>query len=189
MRRGLDRSHASGFEAGRRRESQRNHRPRHLCLGRRHALDLPCWLDAPDELQDRAGRLRADATQRPDVWALQRRQPLDDRDALPVRGVHKLARGRRRLDGDRHAARPDRKSTRLNSSHLVISYAVFCLKKKKHSTQMEEPPYIEFDVIPVIIGANTQADPRRSSTLFDLSPAQVSAIAYESTGQYALVII
>src|SRR5256885_4306673 len=29
--------------------------------------------------------------------------------------------------------RPDRKSTRLNSSHLVISYAVFCLKKKKKS--------------------------------------------------------
>src|SRR5256885_8609151 len=28
---------------------------------------------------------------------------------------------------------PDRKSTRLNSSHLVISYAVFCLKKKKNS--------------------------------------------------------
>src|SRR5256885_7387325 len=28
-------------------------------------------------------------------------------------------------------ARADRKSTRLNSSHLVISYAVFCLKKKK----------------------------------------------------------
>src|ERR1039457_117837 len=28
---------------------------------------------------------------------------------------------------------PDRKSTRLNSSHLVISYAVFCLKKKNHN--------------------------------------------------------
>src|SRR5256885_9513490 len=28
----------------------------------------------------------------------------------------------------------DRKSTRLNSSHLVISYAVFCLKKKQHIT-------------------------------------------------------
>src|SRR5256885_11472677 len=27
----------------------------------------------------------------------------------------------------------DRKSTRLNSSHLVISYAVFCLKKKEHA--------------------------------------------------------
>src|SRR2546426_1790672 len=30
-------------------------------------------------------------------------------------------------------AAKDRKSTRLNSSHLVISYAVFCLKKKKKS--------------------------------------------------------
>src|SRR5256885_456816 len=29
----------------------------------------------------------------------------------------------------------DRKSTRLNSSHLVISYAVFCLKKKKKTTK------------------------------------------------------
>src|SRR5256885_6360114 len=28
----------------------------------------------------------------------------------------------------------DRKSTRLNSSHLVISYAVFCLKKKKNNS-------------------------------------------------------
>src|SRR2546426_4048778 len=32
---------------------------------------------------------------------------------------------------DEHLAELDRKSTRLNSSHLVISYAVFCLKKKK----------------------------------------------------------
>src|SRR2546426_9339473 len=31
----------------------------------------------------------------------------------------------------------DRKSTRLNSSHLVISYAVFCLKKKKKITAVE----------------------------------------------------
>src|SRR2546426_1687238 len=30
----------------------------------------------------------------------------------------------------------DRKSTRLNSSHLVISYAVFCLKKKKKKTEI-----------------------------------------------------
>src|SRR5256885_6437313 len=33
--------------------------------------------------------------------------------------------------------RQDRKSTRLNSSHLVISYAVFCLKKKKR--EREQP--------------------------------------------------
>src|SRR5256885_16712376 len=32
----------------------------------------------------------------------------------------------------------DRKSTRLNSSHLVISYAVFCLKKKKIADAMRE---------------------------------------------------
>src|SRR5438034_4212300 len=31
----------------------------------------------------------------------------------------------------RHAGRRDRKSTRVNSSHTVISYAVFCLKEKK----------------------------------------------------------
>src|SRR5256885_6191506 len=35
----------------------------------------------------------------------------------------------------RLAGRSDRKSTRLNSSHLVISYAVFCLKKKKKHTR------------------------------------------------------
>src|SRR3989454_4203515 len=32
----------------------------------------------------------------------------------------------------------DRKSTRLNSSHLVISYAVFCLKKKKKKQQLQD---------------------------------------------------
>src|SRR5437588_9113925 len=37
----------------------------------------------------------------------------------------------------RLAAAPDRKSTRLNSSHTVISYAVFCLKKKKQTTRKE----------------------------------------------------
>src|SRR5690625_5904785 len=32
---------------------------------------------------------------------------------------------------------PDRKSTRLNSSHVAISYAVFCLKKKKHNKKRD----------------------------------------------------
>src|SRR2546426_11612463 len=35
-------------------------------------------------------------------------------------------------------AKKDRKSTRLNSSHLVISYAVFCLKKKKRITAIPD---------------------------------------------------
>src|SRR5438045_7112020 len=47
------------------------------------------------------------------------------------RGIGPLRRGRR-AEGRGPAARleQDRKSTRLNSSHLGISYAVFCLKKK-----------------------------------------------------------
>src|SRR3712207_7566540 len=36
--------------------------------------------------------------------------------------------------GDGHGGVEDRKSTRLNSSHANISYAVFCLKKKKKNT-------------------------------------------------------
>src|SRR5256885_8204421 len=39
-------------------------------------------------------------------------------------------------DRPRPAGVRDRKSTRLNSSHLVISYAVFCLKKKKQHTYL-----------------------------------------------------
>src|SRR2546426_7718489 len=67
------------------------------------------------------------------------RLPEDDRRARPVRG----RAGLRRSGGPCHAAHRgeamsddvDRKSTRLNSSHLVISYAVFCLKKKKNSAR------------------------------------------------------
>src|SRR2546426_7308855 len=53
------------------------------------------------------------------------------RAACAVRG---RASGTRELDAldPRHLVGQDRKSTRLNSSHLVISYAVFCLKKKKN---------------------------------------------------------
>src|SRR5256885_11045440 len=67
-------------------------------------------------------------------------------DALPIyRGTDRAAaagaraprppRPRRRADRSPSArlrGRGDRKSTRLNSSHLVISYAVFCLKKKNN---------------------------------------------------------
>src|SRR5256885_6464325 len=62
------------------------------------------------------------------------------RDAAPcgVRaGSARRPRRGRAGGGTRTASRRrrtrDRKSTRLNSSHLVISYAVFCLKKKKNS--------------------------------------------------------
>src|SRR5437879_12341907 len=65
-------------------------------------------------------------------------------DALPILGRPRKARSEdrspRRADGEWQVAsrsrsrapqQRDRKSTRLNSSHRCISYAVFCLKKKK----------------------------------------------------------
>src|SRR5579875_4105349 len=42
----------------------------------------------------------------------------------------------------------DRKSTRLNSSHTVISYAVFCLKKKKKTTRLIETHQTTREAIP-----------------------------------------
>src|SRR5258707_3969586 len=57
-------------------------------------------------------------------------------DGVPRRKpvVAPIVAGRRAFDGGR---RQDRKSTRLNSSHANISYAVFCLKKKKHVTSSQ----------------------------------------------------
>src|SRR5438132_6705847 len=49
-----------------------------------------------------------------------------DREEVFALGERVLA-----LENGRIIAQGDRKSTRLNSSHTVISYAVFCLKKKK----------------------------------------------------------
>src|SRR3712207_8639380 len=51
---------------------------------------------------------------------------------LPVgQGAGVRARSAPAPRPERHVDRTDRKSTRLNSSHANISYAVFCLKKKK----------------------------------------------------------
>src|SRR5256885_13931518 len=53
-------------------------------------------------------------------------------DALPIsRNRMQGPEGPRSSAWSSRGSLPDRKSTRLNSSHLVISYAVFCLKKKK----------------------------------------------------------
>src|SRR3989442_8144862 len=69
-------------------------------------------------------------------------QPRLDLDAPGRRGdrLHVVAAGDRdhadsEVEDTAHfAERQDRKSTRLNSSHVRISYAVFCLKKKKKNT-------------------------------------------------------
>src|SRR5436189_1970321 len=60
-------------------------------------------------------------------------------DALPIcsrLGPSSPPRSRRpSASAPRRSALGDRKSTRLNSSHRCISYAVFCLKKKKTNSQ------------------------------------------------------
>src|SRR5687768_18048036 len=57
------------------------------------------------------------------------------RRPVPDRKRPRAYPGDSKKEGERHTpgivARSDRKSTRLNSSHGYISYAVFCLKKKK----------------------------------------------------------
>src|SRR2546430_9166013 len=69
-------------------------------------------------------------------------------DALPicwkrktsiVRGNPQRPQLRRHYRGESRSAERDRKSTRLNSSHSQISYAVFCLKKKIDLPAKERP--------------------------------------------------
>src|SRR5256885_14912291 len=68
-------------------------------------------------------------------------------DALPIyiaghqRRARRAGRSRARIRETGSLRERDRKSTRLNSSHLVISYAVFCLKKKETSLYHQNPPF------------------------------------------------
>src|SRR5256885_10657251 len=71
------------------------------------------------------------------------------RERAQLAALHMRQADRDRLEGELHlsadeigdarraGAAQDRKSTRLNSSHLVISYAVFCLKKKSELQQTD----------------------------------------------------
>src|SRR5689334_23723009 len=65
--------------------------------------------------------------------AAARARALSEREAAPRPAVLRVPSRHRRNGESRPDAqgRRDRKSTRLNSSHSSISYAVFCLKKKK----------------------------------------------------------
>src|SRR5438034_5590569 len=63
-------------------------------------------------------------------------------DALPIYACRRSYRCSFRSlelgEAPPHEIDPDRKSTRLNSSHTVISYAVFCLKKKKKKDKFKQ---------------------------------------------------
>src|SRR5690242_21416144 len=79
----------------------------------------------------------------------QRRQVPDD-GARRRRAPHAAARQRHDVDVDPELRAPDlrgdRKSTRLNSSHMSISYAVFCLKKKNNQTDLAPLAFVKNDL-------------------------------------------
>src|SRR2546430_8537230 len=67
------------------------------------------------------------------------RGALHPDDRADDRPAHQQPRELGHVTGARDVTKLDRKSTRLNSSHSQISYAVFCLKKKKKKTQRAPP--------------------------------------------------
>src|SRR3712207_7042361 len=66
----------------------------------------------------------------------------EERAGDAARGVHPLLDVDRQREEVEVVLRADRKSTRLNSSHANISYAVFCLKKKKKKFQIVHYGYL-----------------------------------------------
>src|SRR5947209_17115938 len=71
-----------------------------------------------------------------DRGAVAHRVQRDPRDARPRRRPRRGAAAPRRTRLADRGGDGDRKSTRLNSSHANISYAVFCLKKKNKITRI-----------------------------------------------------
>src|SRR3712207_8912429 len=67
--------------------------------------------------------------------------PLPDAAAVSVRECSEWSSARGRTVSTPHDGQhwEDRKSTRLNSSHANISYAVFCLKQKQHVNKLRPP--------------------------------------------------
>src|SRR6266508_5040839 len=94
------------------------------------------YLPGPPEASDLDLDLRPDrldgerAVHQLQVVRASRREPdPDELGGLPGTGGRDLGH-----EADALRVRLDRKSTRLNSSHVAISYAVFCLKKKINTT-------------------------------------------------------
>src|SRR2546427_8765441 len=78
--------------------------------------------------------------------------------------------------GRSHPPDRDRKSTRLNSSHSQISYAVFCLKKKKRTILRSAEHAHEVEIVYIASLANHMTDPehvvcRRLGARSSASPA------------------
>src|SRR5258708_30549810 len=95
-----------------------------------YPLPLPAAFPIYGQRRQAARRARRVAGSRPDEEHRVSRRWLDGR--LEARREHRAERPRPAVDRQAgRRGRRDRKSTRLNSSHQIISYAVFCLKKQK----------------------------------------------------------
>src|SRR2546421_3546970 len=70
--------------------------------------------------------------------------PEDKRDFIPLSDANM---GSPQFEPQSGMKSRDRKSTRLNSSHDQISYAVFCLKKKKHRSELQSLSDIVYRVL------------------------------------------
>src|SRR5947209_12085526 len=125
-------------------------RRRSLTSELRRATEVPLSRPREAALEHRlwTHRLRARGSRAPRAQPEGRHPPVHQRDRVRVHGLRVrvlLSEGRqleRAVAATPHESHPglrdrdagvDRKSTRLNSSHANISYAVFCLKKKKNT--------------------------------------------------------
>src|SRR2546430_6805934 len=74
------------------------------------------------------------------------------RESIPKERASLFSKPQRERHGKAFHAVVDRKSTRLNSSHSQISYAVFCLKKKKkQNQQFNQSNHSEFNLMKQLI--------------------------------------
>src|SRR5256885_10965191 len=92
------------------------------------------WHDAiatfiQERLKAKLDKLAEDDLKRQELLAQHQRDTWMEDAARRVTQIQAVTHSLKPIHPD--ARGTDRKSTRLNSSHLVISYAVFCLKKKK----------------------------------------------------------
>src|SRR5215475_42825 len=76
--------------------------------------------------------------------------------------------------------RLDRKSTRLNSSHVKISYAVFCLKKKKKSWGSPAPAYPPRGSPARLSGAHSPLRPQELRPLLSTAVASLPFVFFLS---------
>src|SRR5438477_6908210 len=105
--------------------------PNHRLVARELAIERHARSSEPDQRMEPKGAQRNLVEQTNEIIASSCMGHLVQQDSMELSLIEQS------IDTHRKQDNLDRKSTRLNSSHMSISYAVFCLKKKKHTKQPE----------------------------------------------------